>query len=79
MKRLQLNRSRRFVSQGNRYALEMTPLNVATSIRYADCRGRHVASGETVMRDWKSRYLQLPICERCGVPFGTPRNEAYSL
>lgn len=51
----------------------LTDLNRATSARYAACRGRHVASGEKVVRQFPSRPLELNVCGRCGVPFGAPR------
>lgn len=50
----------------------LTALNLVTSERYRACHGRHLPSGETVIREFPIGQHQLPVCGRCGVPFRVP-------
>jgi hypothetical protein len=51
----------------------LTALNLATSAAFRRCDGRHIPSGETVSRIYPATIRVLPVCARCGVPYGGPR------
>lgn len=55
--------------------LALTDLNRATSAAYSRCvaNGGHVDSGERVTRLYPATVRSLPVCSRCGVPYGGPR------
>ncbi len=55
---------------GHRRSLTLTPLNEATSEAYQRCHGHHVPSGLRIVRDFGSQQRELPVCFRCGVPYG---------
>jgi hypothetical protein len=52
-----------------------TSLNRRLDVAYQKCldRGGHVASGESVQRDFGNHQRNLPICRRCHCPYGGPR------
>ena len=59
--------------RSNRFPL--TDLNRATSAAFQRClaNGGHVASGQTVTRNYPAAIRVLPTCSSCGVPYGGPR------
>lgn len=66
-----MSRADRYFALSRRTVL--TPLNFATSALYNACRsnGGHVASGDTIDREFPHGQRRLNVCARCGVPFGT--------
>ena len=59
--------------KGRRRLRDLTPLNLATSARYAKCRGHHIPSGQTVTRWFPGSDRVLHMCRACRVPFGAPK------
>jgi hypothetical protein len=61
--------------RGHRRFLSETPLNRRLDAAYQKCldRGGHLPSGQTVQRDFGNHQRNLPICRRCGCPYGGPR------
>ena len=61
--------------KGRRYFATTTPLNRKLDAAYQRCldRGGHVASGDTIQRDFSSRQLVLPICRVCTCPYNFPK------
>ncbi len=60
-------------SNGHRTFIGLTDLNRATNAAYARCDGKHIPSGQTVSRVYPAMIRELPVCARCGVPYGGPR------
>jgi len=50
------------------YDYDLTPLNIATTMRYLECAGQHVESGRFVKRELWAEERLLPICANCEVP-----------
>jgi hypothetical protein len=51
---------------------QLTELNHRLNAAYKACHGAHVPSGDTIIRSITGLDRMLPICARCGVPFGGP-------
>ncbi len=53
----------------------LTPLNLATSAVFEACvqAGGHTPSGQYVTRDFVGEMRELPLCQRCGCPYGRVR------
>jgi len=65
---------------GNRKGIEAGPevapfepsaLNIATTLRYLACDGRHAGSGEFVVREVAGRDHVMQVCANCEVPIPT--------
>lgn len=50
-------------------SFQRTALNIETDRRFAACGGKHVPSGEYVIRDLERNDVGLPVCANCGVPY----------
>jgi hypothetical protein len=61
--------------KGHRSFQTFTDLNRKLDAAYQRCllQGGHVHSGEFVQRDFGNHQRNLPICSRCGCPYGGPR------
>ena len=66
-KRFCTERCRKTADKENYPVFVPTPLNDATSAAYATCA--HRAGNElTVTRPYMGHWVQMPVCEGCGVP-----------
>ncbi len=60
--------------------LALTDLNRATTAAYRACQmnGGCIPSDTIVRRNFPARDLELPTCQRCGVPIGAPKKVSWS-
>jgi hypothetical protein len=56
----------------------MTPLNIATTLRYLACGDKHTPGDDFVERDYNGHNMAMPICSVCEVPI-PPRYPARSF
>lgn len=59
---------------------ELSPLNIATSLRHAAClaNGGHKDSGVTINRDVGVDTMEMIVCQRCDVPYINGRRPSFN-